>query len=403
MEKTAGVILGSKHDGALKRIRITSRPPLSRKLICIMIDFLIQEDRRPVPDDTPVWTRSWLELLAEDTELGQYTKGLSIKQRFLNWLKVLDVFVTEDGVHQLCIAGSNRIVPSKEEFRKIIRDAHRSTGEFESSSAEKQCGAMQSKGNPKKHNSIEKCIKMIKAKYAFGNKEFGLRKIYVYKEVLRCPECHHDGKMKTVRRSIIDEPELIDPDFGNEMNFIVLEDAPMCMALKGPSQSSVWYNQSDLANEDSVYKKLLGVIEEIGIEVGKTIQKDTDSEERLVTKICCAEKLIHDLKKGAEKDFAFRIPSSHFFQDYDRLAKEFVAIGDTALYLQDMNYLASIYRRFRNDELVERMNSTLKELEKCEASHLNFVLRGNEIYLQGSSDSLEHGKQELETGIDSCQ
>ena len=122
-----------------------------------------------------------------------------------------------------------------------------------------------------------------------------------------------------------------------------------------------------------------------------------------LSEICCAEKLIHDLKKGAEKDFAFRIPSSHFFQDYDRLAKEFVAIGDTALYLQDMNYLTSIYRRFRNDELVERMNSTLKELEKCEASHLNFVLRGNEIYLQGSSDSLEHGKQELETGIDSCQ
>ena len=88
----------------------------------------------------------------------------------------------------------------------------------------------------------------IKAKYAFGNKEFGLRKIYVYKEVLRCPECHHDGKMKTVRRSIIDEPELIDPDFGNEMNFIVLEDAPMCMALKGPSQSSVWYNQSGEVN-----------------------------------------------------------------------------------------------------------------------------------------------------------
>ena len=161
MLKAEGIILRSKHDGALKKIRITSRPPLSRKLICIMIDFLIQEDRRPVPDDTPVWTRSWLELLAEDTELGQYTKGLSIKQRFLNWLKVLDVFVTEDGIHQLCIAGTNRIVPSKEEFRKIIRDAHRSTGEFESSDAEKQCGAMQLKGNPKKHNSVENCIKMV--------------------------------------------------------------------------------------------------------------------------------------------------------------------------------------------------------------------------------------------------
>ena len=87
-------------------------------------------------------------------------------------------------------------------------------------------------------------LKKIKAKYAFGNKEFGLRKSSVYKEVLRCPECHHGGKTRMVGRSIIDETELIDPDFGNEMNFIVLEDAPMCMALKGPSQNSVWYNQS---------------------------------------------------------------------------------------------------------------------------------------------------------------
>ena len=111
-----------------------------------------------------------------------------------------------------------------------------------------------------------------------------------------------------------------------------------------------------------------------------------------LSEICCAEKLVHDLKKGAEKDFAFRIPPSHFLQDYDKFAKEFVAIGDTALYLQDMNYLANIYRKFRNDELVERMNNTLKELEKCRASQLSFVLRGNELILQGSSDSLEHEK-----------
>ena len=143
------------HEDAYRKTRLTSRPPLSKKLISLMIDFLIQEDRRPVPDNTPVWTSSWLELLIEDTELKHYTKGLSIKQRFLNWLKALDVFVTDDGIHQLCLANSSRIVPCKEEFQKIIRDAHRSTGEFEISCAEKQ------PGNTKKHNSVEKCIRMV--------------------------------------------------------------------------------------------------------------------------------------------------------------------------------------------------------------------------------------------------
>ena len=38
-----------------------------------------------------------------------------------------------------------------------------------------------------------------------------------------------------------------------------------------------------LAIEQSVYKKLLGVIEEIGIEVGKTTQHDQVSKDRLIT------------------------------------------------------------------------------------------------------------------------
>ena len=84
----------------------------------------------------------------------------------------------------------------------------------------------------------------IKAKYAFGNREFGFHRASVYREVLRCPECHHEGRMKMVGKNILEDADLIDPDFGNEMNFTVLEDAPMCMALRGPSQNSVWYNQS---------------------------------------------------------------------------------------------------------------------------------------------------------------
>ena len=41
-----------------------------------------------------------------------------------------------------------------------------------------------------------------------------------------------------------------------------------------------------LAVEQSVYKKLLGVIEEIGIEVGKTSQHDLVSKDRIITSKC---------------------------------------------------------------------------------------------------------------------
>ena len=150
-----------KIDDATKRTRLTSRPPLSKNLIAHMIDFLIQEERRPIPDITPVWTRSWLELLTEDTEIKLYAKGLSLKQRFLNWLRVLDVLTLDDGTHKLCLAGSKKVVPCKEEFQKIIRDAHRSTGEFEMSGADKLPVASLQHGRPRKHNSVDKCIKMV--------------------------------------------------------------------------------------------------------------------------------------------------------------------------------------------------------------------------------------------------
>lgn len=153
--------LVERQEQPAKKKRRTSRPPLSKTLISIMIDFLIHEDRRPIPDNTPVWTQSWLELLKEDTELKFYAKGLSLKQRFFNWLRLLEVFVLEDGVHRLCLAGTKRIVPCKEEFQKIIRDAHRSTGEFEDCCSDKAAPSFASVAKFRKHNSVEKCIRMV--------------------------------------------------------------------------------------------------------------------------------------------------------------------------------------------------------------------------------------------------
>ena len=71
-----------------------------------------------------------------------------------------------------------------------------------------------------------------------------MRKTAVYREVLRCPDCHHEVKARLLGKDFPEEVEMIDPDFGNEMNSIMLADAPFCMPLKGPSKNSVWYNQS---------------------------------------------------------------------------------------------------------------------------------------------------------------
>ena len=66
----------------------------------------------------------------------------------------------------------------------------------------------------------------------------------MYREILKCPECHEDGKLKIPGKDVIQEAELIDPDFGNEMNYISLKNAPVSFTLKGPSRNSVWYDQA---------------------------------------------------------------------------------------------------------------------------------------------------------------
>ena len=146
-----------KKDEHGKKARKVLRPPLSKNLINILTDFLIQEDRRPVPGDSPVWRRPWLALLREDTDLQMYAKELSLKQRFVKWLNALDVRTTGDGEFHLCLAVSKKIVPCKEDFRRIIRDAHRSTGEFEMINAKENLKQEKSKV----HNSAKKCIRMV--------------------------------------------------------------------------------------------------------------------------------------------------------------------------------------------------------------------------------------------------
>ena len=154
---------------AIKKTRHASRPVLSRVLINIMIDFLLQEDTRPVPEDTPVWTEAWGELLKEDTEIKSYARGISVKHRFLKWMKMLDLITGEDEEPRLCIAGSKKLLPSKDEVPRIIRDAHRMVGEFKASDLQerREDNTEEAKSCKKdKHNSVEKVIKLVSVECA---------------------------------------------------------------------------------------------------------------------------------------------------------------------------------------------------------------------------------------------
>ena len=71
-----------------------------------------------------------------------------------------------------------------------------------------------------------------------------MRKSAVVREVLKCPECNHVQKPNPSQKLFTEAADTVDPDYENEMNFVMLNDAPFCMALNCPSQNSVWFNQS---------------------------------------------------------------------------------------------------------------------------------------------------------------
>lgn len=117
----------------------------------------------------------------------------------------------------------------------------------------------------------------------------------------------------------------------------------------------------------------------------------------VLLEIFCAEKLINDLKKGAEKRFAFRIPSSRFLMDYNEFAKEYLSMADPALYLMDMNYLLSTYRKYRNTEFIDCINNSLKQLNQSENSSMKLAMNGSNLFLEGFYDSGQHTESKRTT------
>ena len=88
-------------------------------------------------------------------------------------------------------------------------------------------------------------------------------------------------------------------------------------------------------------------------------------------------------------------------QDYDKLMEEYLTQGDTALYLQDMNYLVNVYKRFRNTEFIDRINKGLNELEKDRSSSMKLVMKGNDVILQGSANVSQQSESAIK-GVGDC-
>ena len=81
-----------------------------------------------------------------------------------------------------------------------------------------------------------------------------------------------------------------------------------------------------------------------------------------LTELCCAEKLVKDLKKEIESVFSFKVPSAQFLKDYESLQKEYTDQGNLAVYLYDTNLLANIYRKYRNDEFAARVDQGFRKI-----------------------------------------
>ncbi len=136
-----------------KRTRNKTRPPLSRAVCTVMVEYLLEE-KKPEEERLP-WF-AWLDILKE-TDFPQFVKGISHKKRFQLWIESLDVREKE-GKHVLCLKGSGKLVPCREDFSRIIREAHREMGEFTPNRIE----TANQKGRTKiVHNQVDKCLRLV--------------------------------------------------------------------------------------------------------------------------------------------------------------------------------------------------------------------------------------------------
>ncbi len=139
-----------------KRKRNSTRPPLSRAVYNVIIEYILET--RTTPDESRLPWKRWLDILKE-TSFRKFANGMSCKKRFLNWVEFLDV-EERDGENVLCLKHSQtpcrKIVPCLEDFSKVIRNAHTGTGEFANETINQV-----KKTQKFEHNPFEKCMRMV--------------------------------------------------------------------------------------------------------------------------------------------------------------------------------------------------------------------------------------------------
>ncbi len=109
-----------------------------------------------------------------------------------------------------------------------------------------------------------------------------------------------------------------------------------------------------------------------------------------VLELCCAEKLVKDLKNDIEPTFCLKTPSDAFLADYDELQNVYKNNCSLDVFLHDTCILTNVYRRYRNDKFVEKLNEGFQHYAKDLNGEMTVSLDGNCLVLDGRKRSGTH-------------
>ncbi|XP_057306213.1 uncharacterized protein LOC130644570 [Hydractinia symbiolongicarpus] len=306
-----------------------------------------------------------------------YNKSHSLASQLVKWSKLL----TKRKIgskEKLCLRGSQKIILPKEKYRAIIMEAHLATGRF-------------SRSDNAEHNSYERTVLLIKSHYAVGEKEFGMNKYLIYECIANCTGCTCNDKLlpplsEVISYSFVSSRQdtemnktivFSDPDALNESRHVDLNESPLTMMWGRPSTGSIWFDQKGLAGQKDHYSKLLGVINEVGLDLGATAQGCKRSKERLMTKLYCAEKLVKDEREKLLTNSAVNNNKSTFLVDFQELQKKYLEIGRLDLFLYDVNCILRKYNLSKNEHFSTLVNETVQKLQakQCEAETKELMVK----------------------------
>lgn len=324
--------------GKSTNLRSVECPKLSRGNIKLLLKFLDDPEHN-------IKDLAFMTLLA--TSSLPYDKSYVLTPQLLRWSKLLTKRKI-GSTDVLCLCDSQKIILPKEEYKAVVMEAHLGSGRFDESKITK---------NKVQHNSYAQTIELIESNYGVGEKEFGMSKSFIYQVISTCTKCTSEDLKQELDSNVI-----FDPDIFNESRNFDLNEAPLTMAWGRPPPGSIWFNQKGLADQRDHYSKLLGVINELGLDLGATAQGCEISKDRLMTKLYCAERLILDEKEKLFKSREKYTNTSTFFVDYQELEETYLELGRLDLFLYDVNCLLPRSRLTRNEHFFDMVNETAQKI-----------------------------------------